>query len=278
MIVRRNFCRGRVAQRGGIIFRMVFFLFLLIVSFVIYLEYEPLLRLAGSFWVVDEPPQKSDVIVMLSDDNLGADRATRAAELFKSGFAPVVMASGRYLRPYASIAELEQHDLTSRGVPASAVVPLTHYAENTREEAAAISKELGSRRWRRVIVVTSNYHTRRARYICERLFPAGTILHMVAARDSDYDPDSWWMSRLGLKLFFTEAVGLPVAMWELRGEPVETSSAAFDTEQSLRVSSYWPDTNWLPEGAGSGLHRRAPILYFIDSLRIACPPGPGVPN
>ncbi len=38
--------------------------------------------------------------------------------------------------------------------------------------------------------MTSNYHTRRSRYICERLFPAGTILRVVAARDSDYNPDA----------------------------------------------------------------------------------------
>lgn len=229
MIAGRKFRRGRrVAERGGIIFRLLFFVFCAIVLLMLYVESDPVLRLAGSFWVVDEQPQKSDVIVMLSDDNVGADRATRAAELFKAGFAPVVLASGRYLRPYASIADLEQHDLTYRGVPVSAVVPLTHYAENTREEAVAIGKELASRRWRRVIVVTSNYHTRRARYICERVFPAGTILQMAAARDSEYDPESWWKSRLGLKLFFMEAVGLPVAMWELRGEPVQTSSAGME--------------------------------------------------
>jgi len=79
---------------------------------VIYLARHPLLRLAGSFWVVDDEPAKSDVIVILGDDNFSADRARRAAELFKLGFAPRVIASGRFLRPYASIAELEQHDLT----------------------------------------------------------------------------------------------------------------------------------------------------------------------
>ncbi len=93
---------------------------------VLYLARHPLLRLAGSFWIVDEEPQNSDAIVILGDDNLNADRAARAAELFKSGLAPRVIASGRFLRPYASIAELEQHDLTDRGVPPAAVVRLTH--------------------------------------------------------------------------------------------------------------------------------------------------------
>src|SRR5208282_2235482 len=99
-----------------------------------YLVRQPVLRLAGGFWVVDEAPQAADAIVMLGDDNYNADRATRAAELFKAGWAPRIVASGRYLRPYASIADLEAHDLSDRGVPATAVVRLAHHAEDTHEE------------------------------------------------------------------------------------------------------------------------------------------------
>jgi uncharacterized SAM-binding protein YcdF (DUF218 family) len=215
-------CRCK-SQRGGIFFRFLFLLFFLALLCVVYVARHPLLRLAGSFWVVDEQPESSDAIVILGDDNFHADRAARAAELFKAGWAPRVIASGRLLRRYASVAELEQHDLSDRGVPVSAVVELAHSATDTREEAMAISQLLASRRWKRVIVVTSSYHTRRSRYICERSFPAGTILRVVAARDSEYNPDDWWDTRQGLKIFFHEAVGMPVAMWELRHNSVQTS-------------------------------------------------------
>jgi hypothetical protein len=160
---------------------------------------------------------------MLGDDNYDADRAARAAELFKSGMAPRIIASGRYLRPYASIAELEQHDLTDRGVPATAVVRLPHRAADTREEALAISQLLSSRGWKRVILVTSNYHTRRSLYICERVFPPGTILRVAAARDSDYDPDRWWQTREGVKIFLHESMGMPVTLWESRQDSVKVS-------------------------------------------------------
>lgn len=218
------------SQRGGIIFTLLSLLFLIALVSVIYIARHPLLRLAGSFWVVDDAPENSDVIVMLSDDNYQADRASRAAELFKAGMAPHVIASGRYLRPYASVAELEQHDLTDRGVPAGAIVRLAHRAADTREEAEAIGRLLSSHGWKRVILVTSDYHTRRARYICERIFPAGTVLRVAAARDSDYDPEHWWESRDGVKIFLHEFVGMPVAMWELRHNSVQTSEPGlFDT-------------------------------------------------
>jgi uncharacterized SAM-binding protein YcdF (DUF218 family) len=213
-------------QRGGILFRLLVLIFFLAVLFVLYLVRNPLLRLAGNFWVVDDPPAHADAIVVLSDDNYYGERAARAAELFKAGWAPRVIASGRNLRAYASIAELIQHDLMDRGVPAGAVVRFPNRAENTREEAAAVSEFVASHGWKRVVVVTSNYHTRRARYIYERLLPAGTSLGVSAAHDSEFDPSGWWRTRLGVKLFVRETGALLLAMWELRHNNVRTTEAS----------------------------------------------------
>ena len=72
----------REGERGGIIFKFLLLLCFLGFLFVIYLLRYPLLRLAGGFWVVDDGPAYSDVIVVLSDDNYGGDRAAGAAKLF----------------------------------------------------------------------------------------------------------------------------------------------------------------------------------------------------
>ena len=90
------------SDRGGIFFRLLFLIFLVIFAFVIYLARYPILRFAGSFWVVDESPQTSDAIVVLSDDDYDAVRASRAADLYRASWAPRIVASGRILRPYAS--------------------------------------------------------------------------------------------------------------------------------------------------------------------------------
>ncbi len=210
---RRQAC---VAQRGGIFLRLIGLAFVIVLLGVLYLARRPVLRMAGGFWIVDEAPQASDAIVILGDDNYLAERAARAAELYHAGWAPRVIASGRYLRPNASIAELMEHDLKARGVPAAAIVRFAHRGDNTREEALAISGLIETRGWKRILVVTSNYHTRRARYICRRAFPRGSLLRMVAAADSGYNPESWWETRTGLASFFHESVGIIVAMWELR--------------------------------------------------------------
>ncbi len=222
----------RPAERGGIIFKLLVLLALLTVLGLVYLLRHPLLRAAGEFWVVDEPPQAADAILLLSEDNFNADRATRAAELYR-GWAPRVVASGRMLRRYAGLAELMQRDLVERGVPAEAVVRFAHTADNTAEEAQALRQLVVERGWRRVLVVTSNYHTRRARYIFRRVFPLQVEVRVAAARDSGYDPDRWWQSRLGKKLFLRETLGFCWAMWELRragassgGAPVRSAAPA----------------------------------------------------
>jgi len=200
---------GRVradSQRGGIFFRLLFFLFFLALLGVVYLVRHPILRLAGGFLVVDDEPRSSDVIVVLGED-YDSTAAARTAELFKAGWAPRIVASGKYLRPYATEAELTQHDLTDRGVPATAIVRHAYRAAGTREEVRALAAFLTSHGWKKILVVTANYHTRRVRYVLERAMPEGSEVRMVAARDPEYDPDNWWGQRAGVKDFFREMAG-----------------------------------------------------------------------
>ena len=223
--------KRRDSQRGGIFSKLLFLIFVVVLVAILYVARHPILRFAGDFWIVDETPQVSDVIVILSDDNYGADRAARAAQLFKSGMAPRVLASGRLLRPYAGIAELMERDLKALGVPANAIVPVTHRATNTREDAIADAQAIAAHGWKKVLLVTSNYHTRRANYIFERALPAGTELRVVSAPDSEYDPNNWWRTRNGLKRFLYESAGYVVAMWEMRHSEVQTSWMRFDRQK-----------------------------------------------
>jgi uncharacterized SAM-binding protein YcdF (DUF218 family) len=204
----------KAGERGGIIFRFLLLLAFTALVAIVYLARYPLMRAAGNFLVVEDPVAHSDAIIVLGDDNYWGDRATRAAELWRQGDAPVVVASGRRLRPYAGVAELIAHDLQSHGVPMSSVVPLDHDAADTREEAIALRGLAEQRHWHRLIVVTSNYHTRRARYIFLKVFPGEASIEVVPAADRFYDPDTWWEHRASLKIFVLEWAGYVEAHWE----------------------------------------------------------------
>lgn len=209
----------RRGERGGILGKLLGLFLIVILLLGLYLFRRPILRWAGEWWVVEEAPFRAEAIVVLGDDNYAADRAARAAELYRDGWAPVVVASGRWLRPYASIAELMERDLADRGVPRQAVLAFPSYAANTYEEAQAIARLARERRWRRLNIVTSNYHTRRTGYIFRRTLGPAFELRIVAAADSAYDPQTWWHHRPGVKAFFHETVGYPLAIWEVNREP-----------------------------------------------------------
>jgi uncharacterized SAM-binding protein YcdF (DUF218 family) len=213
------------AEHGGIIFRFIFLVALLAVLVLLYSFRHPLLHLAGWFWVVDEPLEHADAILVLGDDNYTGDRATHAAELYREGLAPRVVASGRMLRPNSGLSEIIARDLEAHGVPSGSVVPFSSHAANTREEAEALRDLVVHRGWRKVLVVTSNYHTRRARFIFGHVFPVGVTVRVSAAEDSEFDPARWWDTRIGLKLFLNEVLGYVVARWELFRDRAEMFGA-----------------------------------------------------
>ena len=226
-------------QRGGIIFRLLALIVLCFFAGIVYLARHPLLRVAARFWIVQDRVTPADVIIVMGDDNFSGDRAAQAAALFKAGWAPQVVASGRMLRPYASIADLMAKDLESRGVPSAAVVLFSHRAADTREEAEDLKVLIAQKGWHRILLVTSNYHTRRARYIFRKVLPSNVTLEVAGASDPQFDPANWWESRQGRKAFFLETVGYLEAMWELRKESAAASLAGPGADQRIPGQFPW---------------------------------------
>jgi uncharacterized SAM-binding protein YcdF (DUF218 family) len=215
-------------ELGGIFVNLIILLFFVIFCAALYLARRPILRFAAESWIVEDPLDKADALIVLGDDNFYADRATRGGQLFREGKAPVIVASGRRLRPNAGIAELMEHDLVERGVPRDKIVRFAHDADSTLEEAQALAKLAKERKWHSVIVVTSNFHTRRARYIFQRSFPQGMEVRTASARDGDFDPEHWWEKRKYIKELTLEFAGMVVTLWELRGR-----SEISETTQSV---------------------------------------------
>lgn len=214
----------KIGERGGAIFKLIVLLAVLALLFVLYLLRGPILRETGNLWIVDEPPVAADAILVLADDDYWGSRVQRAAELFHESVAPVVVASGHMLRPYAGTGDFMTHDLTERGVPAASIIVVKHQAADTQEESQALRAVVVAHGWKHVVVVTSNYHTRRARYIFRRVFPERVTVDIAAARDPDFDPVNWWQRRAGIKSFAHELIGIVVAMWELRHMNPETGT------------------------------------------------------
>jgi uncharacterized SAM-binding protein YcdF (DUF218 family) len=105
------------------------------------------------FLCVDSGPVKADVIVVLGGGS--HERPERAAELFNEHAAPRIIISG--LGDY----EINRRLLIAAGVPGNAI-ELETQSRTTRENAQFTVKLLREQKLKRVILVTSWYHSRRA--------------------------------------------------------------------------------------------------------------------
>lgn len=164
----------------------------------------------GRFLVRAEAPVPADAVLVLGGDSYG-HRVLKGGELVRQGYAPRVYVSGGpgyygVLESDLAVAFAVRH-----GYPQSVFVPVLHRSLSTREEARNILPELRRQGVRCLLLVTSDYHTRRAGAIFRSVGP-DLALTVVAARDEVFTSDGWWRTREGRKTVFYE-VSKTLADW-----------------------------------------------------------------
>src|SRR5271165_1703875 len=170
-------------------------------SVVFYVFHVPLLMALGSYLVLDEPPVKADAVVVLGGDEFGM-RTAKAAELVEAGYAPYVLLSGLPIL-LTHESELMLDFALKQGYPASLFQQYQHDASSTREEETLLAAELRRRGVHHTLLVTSNYHSRRATHLFHQIAPWLTV-QTIDAPDRFFTPGSWWSTRRGRKTFVLE--------------------------------------------------------------------------
>lgn len=165
--------------------------------------YEGVLRGIGNYLVESEGPVKADAILVLAGDSRG-QRVRTAGELVASGYAPVALVSGPMEIYGVNEADLAVRYAVRQGFPAAHFEAVHVRALSTLEEAQAFAPVLRQRNVRKLLLITSNYHTRRAAAVFRRVLGPNVEVRSVAAPDKFFDPESWWQNREGQKTLFYE--------------------------------------------------------------------------
>ncbi|HUW65294.1 MAG TPA: YdcF family protein [Spirochaetia bacterium] len=156
---------------------------------------------AGTFLVINEPPQKADVIIVLSGDR-GA-RLQRGIDLYRQGYAP-------YLLYTSSVTNLEKSEAIAEGVPRDAFI-LDRQAQNTYQNAVYSKALMEKYGLHSAIVVSSDYHMRRASLIFAHVFRGtGTTFTYVSVKAPEFHPTRWWTSRQTMLQMCYQYAGIAV--------------------------------------------------------------------
>lgn len=172
----------------------------------------------------DPLPAKADAAIVLEGSLIGERaRLAGAMQLLRQGVPERVLVSlpptSYWGDPVAPMARhfLETnygHDLADR-VDFCEVGP---EVDSTLQEARAIDRCIQEHHWKSIVVVTSNYHTRRAgiiwRKVMRKVNPSLQIT-VFGVSDPEFQADGWWRKRLWAKtwllefskLIWTETVG-----------------------------------------------------------------------
>ena len=165
---------------------------------------------AGRMLVIDEP-RTSDVILVLAGDT--EHRPARALQLLGEGYTRKIVidvpAEGQiYEFTPLQLARRYAEDLSQKA--SISICPIEGLS--TKDEARDAEPCLAREGAKSVLIVTSDFHTRRALHIFQKEFP-GISFSVAAARDSRQFGTRWWAHRQWAKTFLDE--WLRLIWWRL---------------------------------------------------------------
>jgi hypothetical protein len=163
---------------------------------------------AARFLTVDNP-QKSDVIVVLAGETIA--RPEHGLELLRQGMAPHLFFDAETGRIFnAHLTDIAQKYIADQ--PDAVQLAVCGIAgRSTVAETIDVERCIAPLHPRRVLLVTSDYHTRRAFSIFSHRLPQYQW-SIAAARNPAQFGTAWWTSREWAKVTFDECAKL--IWWE----------------------------------------------------------------
>jgi uncharacterized SAM-binding protein YcdF (DUF218 family) len=183
------------------------------IAVVLWSSKEGILRGMGRVLMNEDELMHADLVYALGGAPL--ERGRELAELLARGIAPLGVTTGG--NPSHSMEayglEVLEAELTRQAAQRAGAVPalLDTLARGTStwEEAAHVLADAGRRGADTIVVVTTEFHTRRVGRVFRKRFKGSGIVVLVhGARSLDYDPERWWDTEEGLLMVNNEYVKL----------------------------------------------------------------------
>jgi uncharacterized SAM-binding protein YcdF (DUF218 family) len=188
---------------------------LLIGFFLFLVGWTILAAVAAKVLVVSVPLDRADAIVVLSGSKAYKERTAYAASLYRQGVAPlVVLTNDGEQGSWSNVEErnpffheLAARELEQHGVPASAIKLWPAQVQGTMDEAFQIREFCRQSGAKSVLLVTSEYHSRRAYWVFDQVLKDSEVRVGVSSPSSSrIGTIFWWLRPQGWKTVGAEYV------------------------------------------------------------------------
>lgn len=153
--------------------------------------------------------KKADAIIAISGGETGT-RTEHAISLYKDGWAPKLIFSGDAFDPLSpSNADVMRQIATLNDVPSEDIF-IEEDSDNTQENAENSSNIIEERGYKSVILVTADYHQRRA--FIEFSDKLGEDIEIINSptEEDQWDRNLWWVEPKGWYLTMSEFIKIPI--------------------------------------------------------------------
>lgn len=172
-------------------------------SLLVFLFNAPLLNAISDFLVIEDTLAHADMIVVLSGDTNGR-RVPKGVELFQEGYADRMVMIGGEIQWNTLEPEIMREHAVALGISKDNI----HVVEqgiSTYMQALSMVDLMIKEGFKSAIVVTSDYHTRRTRYIFRKLFfPASLTIIVRSSSSGRIKASKWWKNSTYSKIVFYE--------------------------------------------------------------------------
>jgi uncharacterized SAM-binding protein YcdF (DUF218 family) len=213
--------------------RWVLWSFGIIVVFLLafYLAHPIILPGYARLFHKQNPTKNADAIICLS-----GGRTTRVGEslrLWNQGYSTKLFVTAEkprnsefaqlelgHLKFAQAITQVMKFDAEWEVLPS-----LTGGATSTFDEAEDALSYATEKKWKRIIIVTDEFHTRRAHYAFEKIFAnSGIDVEVAGSSNEVYAIENWWKSDRGIMAYFGETIKFPVyLLWDSEPKVVKNN-------------------------------------------------------
>ncbi len=147
----------------------------------------------GNFLSLQDRLEKSDCVVVVSGGET-MERTVEGVKLFKEEYAPCILFSGAAKKGNVSNAKTMRRQAIKERVPEDKIF-IEEKATSTYENALFSKPILDKNNFKKIILVTSPYHQRRAYMNFKYVLGNGYKIINHSSPDSEWSANTWWKSQ-----------------------------------------------------------------------------------